>query len=109
MVFVGGHAVRTSSVLLIVIYHAVSFPVTLIRSFRINCSSRGRRWQRRGGVTWGHMAKAASHEAGWGRLVPLSWVARGPIATPVWGRRWVVFSFILSGTALRNLDMDAFA
>lgn len=109
MVLIGGDAIRTGSVLLIVIYHAVPVPLTLIGTFRINCPSRGRRWQRRGRVTWGDMAETASHIAGWGRLVPLSWIARGPISTPVWGRRGVVIPFIVSRPTLRNLDMDAFA
>lgn len=55
------------------------------------------------------MAEAASQVAGWGRLRPLSWVARGPIATPVWRWRGVVLPFVMSGAALRNLDMDAFS
>lgn len=109
LVFVRGDAIRTSSVLLIVIYHAVSVPLTIIGTVRINSSSRGRGWQRRGWVTWGYVAEAASQVAGWGRLVPLSWIAWGPIATSVWGRRGVVITFVVSGTALGDLDMDAFA
>ena len=109
MVLVGGNAIRTGSVLLIVIYHAISVPLTLIGTVRVNGSSGGRGRQRRGGVTWGYVTEAAPQVAGRWRLVPFSWIAWGPIACPVWGRRGVVVPFIMSGTALRNLYMDAFA
>lgn len=108
LVLIGGHAIWARSVLLIVIYHAIPVPLALIRTVGINSSSRGRRWQRRGRVTWGYMAEAASHVAGWGRLVSLSWIAWGPIATSVWGRWRIVIPFIMSGAAFGNLDMDAF-
>lgn len=109
MVLVGGHAIRTGSIFLIVIYHAISVPLTIIGTVRINSPSRGGGWQRRGRVTWGYMAESASHVTGRGRLMSLSWVARGPIATTVWGRRGVVIPFIMPGAALRNLDVDAFS
>lgn len=41
--------------------------------------------------------------------MPLSWIAWGPVATPVWGRRGVIIPFFVSGTTLGNLDMDALA
>lgn len=109
LVVVGGHAIRTGSILLIVIYHAISVPLSIVRAIWINCSSRGRGRQRRGGVTWGYVAKTTPHVARWRRLGPLSWITWGPIATPVWGRRGVIIPFFMSGTTLGNLDMDAFA
>lgn len=109
LVLIRSHAIWAGSVFLIVIYHAIPVPLTIVRTVRINSSSRGRGWQRRGRVTWGHVAEATSQVAGWGRLMPLSWIVGGPIATPVWGRRWIVLTLIMSGTALRNLDMDALA
>lgn len=101
LVLVGGDAIRTSSVLLIVIYHAISVPLTLIGTVRVNSSSGGRGRQRRSRVTWGYVAEAASQVAGRGRLMPLSWIAWGPIASPVWRRRGgVVVPFVMSGAAL---------
>lgn len=109
MVFVGSDAIRTGSVLLIVIYHTVSVPLTLVGTVRINSSSRGWGWQRRGWVTWRYMAEAAPQVARRWRLMPLSRIAWGPVAPSVWRRRGVVIPFVMSGTALGNLDMDAFA
>lgn len=105
----GGHAIRTSPILLIVIDHAISIPLAIVGTVRINGPSRGRWWQRRGRVTWGHRANAASHETRWRRLMPVSWIAWGPIATMVWGRRRVLLFSIMPGAALGNLDMDAFS
>lgn len=108
MVIIGGDAIRTGSVLLIIIYHAIPLPLALIGTLRVNGSSRGRGRQRGGRVTWGHVADAAPQVAGWGRLRPFSWVAWRPVATPVGRRRRVVFPFVVSGSALGNLNMDAF-
>lgn len=108
LVLVGGHAIRTGSIFLIIIYHAISVPLTIIGTVGIYSPSRRRGWQRGGRVTWRYMAKATSHVTRWRRLVPISWIPRGPIAPTVWGRRGVVLPFVVSGAALWNLDMDAF-
>lgn len=97
-----GHAVRTGSILLVVVYHAISIPLAIVWSVRVNSPSRRRGRQRRGRVTRGHMANAASHVTRWGGLWSVPWVMRRPIATAVWGRRRrrIGILFFMSGTTL---------
>lgn len=105
----GGHSIRAHPILLVIIDHAVPIPLAVVGTVGVHGPSRGGRWQGRGGVTRGHRPNAAPHETRWGGVGPVSWVAGGPVATVVWGRRRVFLFSIVSGAALGNLDMDAFS
>lgn len=108
---VGGHAIRTGSILLVVVYHAISIPLGVVRSVRVNSPSRRRGRQRRRRVTRGYMANTASHVTRWGGLRSVPWVTRRPVAAAVWGRRRrrIGILFFMSGSTLWNLDMNAFS
>lgn len=100
---VGGHAVRAGSILLVVVYHAISIPLGVVRSVRVNSPSGRRGRQRRRRVTRGYMANAASHVTRWGGLMSVPWVSRRPVAAAVWGRRRrrrIGILFFVSGATL---------
>lgn len=105
----GGHSIRASPILLVIIDHAIPIPLAVVGTVRVHGPSRGGRWQGRGRVARGHWPNTAPHETRWGGVRPVARVAGGPVATVVWGRRWVLFFSIVSGAALGNLDMDAFS
>lgn len=105
----GGHSIRARPIFLVIIDHAVPIPLAVVGTVGVHRPSRGRWWQGRGGVARGHRPNATPHETRWGGVRPIARVAGGPVATVVWGRRWVLFFSIVSGAALGNLDMDAFS
>lgn len=105
----GGHSIRARPILFVIIDHAVPIPLAVVGTVGVHGPSRWGRWEGRGRVSRGHRPNATPHKARRGSIGSVARVAGGPVATMVWGRRWILLFSIVSGAALGNLDMDAFS